>query len=119
MEQLIQTLGQQARQAARQLARAETAAKNRALEAIAQALLDGADEIMAANAQDLEHGQAVGLDAAMLDRLSIDSARIKAMAEGVRQIVALPDPVGAIDGMHYRPSGIQLGKMRVPIGVIG
>ncbi|MDM7322596.1 MAG: glutamate-5-semialdehyde dehydrogenase [Gammaproteobacteria bacterium] len=119
MEQLIQTLGQQARQAARQLARAETAAKNRALEAIAQALLDKADEIIAANAQDLEAAKAVGLDAAMLDRLSIDSARIKAMAEGVRQIVALPDPVGAIDDMNYRPSGIQVGKMRVPIGVIG
>ncbi|MEW5973786.1 MAG: glutamate-5-semialdehyde dehydrogenase [Pseudomonadota bacterium] len=119
MEQLIQTLGQQARQAARRLARAETAAKNRALEAIAQALLDGADEIIAANAQDLEAGKAVGLDAAMLDRLSIDTARVQAMAEGVRQIVALPDPVGAIDDMNYRPSGIQLGKMRVPIGVIG
>ncbi|MFZ5580772.1 MAG: glutamate-5-semialdehyde dehydrogenase [Pseudomonadota bacterium] len=119
MEQLIQTLGQQARQAARQLGRAETAAKNKALEAIAQAILNGADEIIAANARDLDAGKAAGLDAAMLDRLSIDPARVAAMAEGVRQIIALPDPVGAIDDMTYRPSGIQLGKMRVPIGVIG
>lgn len=119
MEQLIQTLGQQARQAARQLARAETAAKNKALEAIAQAIMDGADEIIAANQRDLDAGKAAGLDAAMLDRLSIDAARIAAMAEGVRQIVALPDPVGAVSDMNYRPSGIQLGKMRVPIGVIG
>ncbi|HES76069.1 MAG TPA: glutamate-5-semialdehyde dehydrogenase, partial [bacterium] len=119
MQQLIQTLGQQARQAARQLARAETAVKNKALEAIAQALLDGAEEIIAANTRDLDAGKAVGLDAAMLDRLSIDAVRIAAMAEGVRQIIALPDPVGAISDMNYRPSGIQLGKMRVPIGVIG
>ncbi len=119
MEQLIQTLGQQARQAARQLGRTETAAKNKALEAIAQAILNGADEIIAANARDLDAGKAAGLDAAMLDRLSIDEARVAAMAEGVRQIIALPDPVGAIDDMTYRPSGIQLGKMRVPIGVIG
>ena len=119
MQQLIQTLGQQARQAARQLARAETAAKNKALEAIAQAIVDGADEIIAANALDLDAGKVAGLDAAMLDRLSIDAKRIADMAEGVRQIIALPDPVGAIDDMTYRPSGIQLGKMRVPIGVIG
>ena len=119
MENLIHTLGQQARAAARQLSRAETAAKNKALEAIAQALLDGADELLAANTLDLNAGKAVGLDAAMLDRLTIDPARIAAMAEGVRQIIALPDPVGAISDMTYRPSGIQLGKMRVPIGVIG
>jgi len=119
MEQLIQTLGQQARQAARALARAETAAKNKALEAIAQAILEGADAIIAANQRDLDAGKAAGLDAAMLDRLSIDPARVAAMAEGVRQIIALPDPVGAISDMNYRPSGIQLGTMRVPIGVIG
>jgi len=119
MEQLIQTLGQQARQAARALARAETAAKNKALEAIAHAILEGADAIIAANQRDLDAGKAAGLDAAMLDRLSIDPARVAAMAEGVRQIIALPDPVGAISDMNYRPSGIQLGTMRVPIGVIG
>ncbi|MEW5838467.1 MAG: glutamate-5-semialdehyde dehydrogenase [Pseudomonadota bacterium] len=119
MQQLIQALGQQARHAARQLSRADTAAKNKALDAIAQALLDHAENLIAANAQDLETGKINGLDAAMLDRLSIDAARIAAMAEGVRQMIALPDPVGAISDMSYRPSGIQLGKMRVPIGVIG
>ncbi|OYY74548.1 MAG: glutamate-5-semialdehyde dehydrogenase [Gammaproteobacteria bacterium 28-57-27] len=119
MENLIHTLGQQARAAARHTARAETATKNKALEAIAQALLDGADELLAANTRDLDAGKAAGLDASMLDRLTIDPARIAAMAEGVRQIIALPDPVGAISDMTYRSSGIQLGKMRVPIGVIG
>ncbi len=119
MEQLIQSLGRQAREAARGLARASTAAKDAALEAIAQALLDEAEAILAANAHDLEAGMAAGLDAAMLDRLTIDQKRIQAMAEGVRQIIALPDPVGAIEGMTYRPSGIQVGRMRVPLGVIG
>jgi len=119
MQQLIHTLGQHARQAARQLARAETAAKNKALAAMAQALLDGSDDIISANTRDLDAGKAAGLDAAMLDRLSIDMPRIQSMAEGVRQIIALPDPIGAISDMNYRPSGIQLGKMRVPIGVIG
>lgn len=119
MQQLIQTLGQQARHAARALGRADTASKNKALEAMAQALLDGSDALIAANALDLDAGRNNGLDAAMLDRLTLDAARIAGMAEGVRQIIALPDPIGAIDDMTYRPSGIQLGKMRVPIGVIG
>ena len=119
MQQLIQTMGQQARHAARQLSRADTATKNKALESIAQTLIDHADALMAANAHDLDAGKTNGLDSAMLDRLSIDSARIAAMAEGVRQMIALPDPVGAISDMNYLPSGIQLGKMRVPIGVIG
>ncbi len=119
MQQLIQTLGQQARHAARQLSRADTATKNKALESIAQTLIDHADVLIAANAHDLDAGKTNGLDNAMLDRLSIDRARIAAMAEGVRQMIALPDPVGAISDMNYMPSGIQLGKMRVPIGVIG
>ena len=119
MQQLIQTLGQQARHAARQLSRADTAAKNKALESIAQTLIDHADALIAANAHDLEAGKINGLDSAMLDRLSIDMPRIQAMALGVRQMIALPDPVGAISDMNYLPSGIQLGKMRVPIGVIG
>jgi glutamate-5-semialdehyde dehydrogenase len=112
-------LGETAREASRLLGRAETAAKNAALLAIADAIVAERERLAAANRKDLEAGRQRGLDAALLDRLELSDARIDSMAEGLRQIAALPDPVGAISGLDYRPSGIQVGRMRVPLGVIG
>lgn len=115
----MQTLGQQARGAAADMARADSGVKNRALHAIADAIDAAAGALKEHNGKDLEAGRATGLDAALLDRLELNDARIAAMSEGLRQIAALPDPVGEISDMAYRPSGIQVGKMRVPLGVIG
>lgn len=112
-------VGQQARAAATLIARSTTEVRNRALLATADALDASRNELAEANARDLTNGQESGLDAAMLDRLELTPARIDAMIEGLRQVSALPDPIGAITGMAYRPSGIQVGKMRVPLGVIG
>ncbi|MDY6919570.1 MAG: glutamate-5-semialdehyde dehydrogenase [Pseudomonadota bacterium] len=112
-------LGQQARAAARQMAKANTGAKNAALVAIAQAISQQRERLLAANQQDLEQGRNNGLDAALLDRLELTPARLDNMVEGLHQVAALPDPVGEISEMNYRPSGIQVGKMRVPLGVIG
>jgi len=112
-------VGARARAAARIMARAETAAKDAALGAVA-AELDGArDALGQANAADLEAGAAKGLDTALLDRLALTPARIDAMIEGLKQIATLTDPVGAITDLSYRPSGIQVGRMRVPLGVVG
>ncbi|MFU8837463.1 MAG: glutamate-5-semialdehyde dehydrogenase [Thiohalomonadaceae bacterium] len=119
VEQYMQTLGQQARAASRAVARADSNAKNAALLAIADDLEARSVEIIAENARDLASGKDNGLDDALLDRLMLNEARIAGMAEGLRQIAALPDPVGEISDMSYRPSGIQVGKMRVPLGVIG
>ncbi len=115
----VRGLGQTAREASRLLGRAETAAKNAALLAIADAIVAAKARLAAENHKDLEAGKQRGLDAALLDRLALSDARIEGMAEGLRQIVALPDPVGAISDLDYRPSGIQVGRMRVPLGVIG
>lgn len=115
----MQTLGQQARQASRQLAAATTAAKNQALLATAASLLANREKILEANAVDLRAGAAKQLDSALLDRLELTIERIDAMVLGLQQVAALPDPVGEISAMNYRPSGIQVGKMRVPLGVIG
>jgi glutamate-5-semialdehyde dehydrogenase len=112
-------LGQQARAAARAMARADTATRNRALQLIADAIERDADLLRAANARDLEAAQAAGLAPALMDRLALSSAAIATMVAGLRQIVALPDPVGEISNMKVRPSGIQVGQMRVPLGVIG
>jgi len=112
-------LGRSAREASRVLARASTAQKNRALQAAARALDAARDELVAANEQDLAQGRANGLDAAMLDRLALTPKVIDSMIEGLRQVAALPDPIGAIRDMRYMPSGIQVGKMRVPLGVVG
>jgi len=112
-------VGQRARSAARVLARSGTAAKNAALLGIAERLEQAEAALLEANAKDLEAGAAQGLDAALLDRLELNDARIAAMAEGLRQIAALPDPVGEISHLNYRPSGIQVGRMRVPLGVVG
>ncbi|HLF98472.1 MAG TPA: gamma-glutamyl-phosphate reductase, partial [Methylococcaceae bacterium] len=114
----LHQLGENAVAAARLMSKAETAAKNSALQRIADGLLAEEPAIRSANARDLQAGKAAGLDAAMLDRLELTPARVQAMADGVRQVAALPDPVGEITGLTYRPSGIQVGKMRVPLGVI-
>ncbi len=115
----MQKVGQQARAAAAVLASAETAVKNQALHAMADALLAKADWLKAENEKDLAAGRAKGLDSAMLDRLTLSDKTIAGMAEGLRQIVALPDPIGLITDLNYRPTGIQVGRMRVPLGVIG
>jgi glutamate-5-semialdehyde dehydrogenase len=112
-------LGVQARAAARVMAAADAGTKDAALLAIAATLEQRADQLRAANRIDLENGRARGLDDALLDRLELTEPRIAAMAEGLRQIAALPDPVGEISALSYRPSGIQVGRMRVPLGVIG
>ncbi len=117
--QYMSQLGNQARSASTILANAEPAQKNAALLAIADALVSGAEQIKQANALDLEQGRKDGLDAAMLDRLLLDDNRIQGMVEGLQQISTLPDPVGEISDMDFLPSGIQVGKMRVPLGVIG
>jgi glutamate-5-semialdehyde dehydrogenase len=115
----MQTVGKQAREASRAIARADTNQKNSALLAIAAAIRRDAAKLLEANARDMEHARASGLDAALLDRLQINEKGVAGMAEGLEQIAALPDPVGEIDGLKFRPSGIQVGKMRVPLGVIG
>jgi glutamate-5-semialdehyde dehydrogenase len=119
VQRYVRGVGENARAAARYMARAGTDAKNAALDAIAIAIGDAAAEILAANRSDLQNAQRDNLDSALLDRLELNSDRVAAMAEGLRQIAALPDPIGAIDCMRYRPSGIQVGRMRVPLGVIG
>jgi glutamate-5-semialdehyde dehydrogenase len=115
----MQRVGRQARAAARHMARAETAAKNAALQAMAAMIDERSKQLVAANQADLEAAQAQGLDEALLDRLTLNAKGVAAMAEGLRQIIALPDPVGTISDLNYRPSGIQVGRMRVPLGVIG
>jgi len=119
VRQYMVEMGQRARAASRAMARASTAQKNQALLAAAQALKDAREQVLAANQQDLEQGRANGLDDAMLDRLELTPARFDAMIEGLEQVAALQDPVGEITGLTYRPSGIQVGHMRVPLGVIG
>ncbi|MBB6342300.1 glutamate-5-semialdehyde dehydrogenase [Pseudomonas fluvialis] len=112
-------LGQAAREASRVLARASTAQKNRALQAAAGALDAARPALVAANELDLAAARANGLEPAMVDRLALTPAVIDSMIEGLRQVATLPDPIGEIQGMRYLPSGIQVGKMRVPLGVIG
>ncbi|MBG4808303.1 glutamate-5-semialdehyde dehydrogenase [Pseudomonas aeruginosa] len=112
-------LGRDARAASRLLARAATAQKNRALLAAADALDAARAELSHANEQDLAAGRANGREPAMLDRLALTPARIDDMIEGLRQVATLPDPIGEIRDMRYVPSGIQIGKMRVPLGVVG
>ena len=112
-------LGRAAREASRVLARASTAQKNRALQAAAAALDAARDELVSSNERDLTGGRANGLDAAMLDRLALTPKVIDGMIEGLRQVATLPDPIGEIRDMRYMPSGIQVGKMRVPLGVVG
>ncbi|MEN9680855.1 MAG: hypothetical protein RLZZ627_748 [Pseudomonadota bacterium] len=119
LKQNLLAIGVKAREASRTIGRAETRDKNRALDAIAARLEAAIPTLIGENAKDLEAGRAKGLDAALLDRLELNENRIRAMAQGVREVAALPDPVGEITNMTYRPSGIQVGRMRVPLGVIG
>ena len=112
-------LGRAARAASRVLARASTAQKNHALQAAANALDAARSELTAANELDLAAARANGLEPAMVDRLALTPKVIDSMIEGLRQVATLPDPIGEIQGMRYLPSGIQVGKMRVPLGVIG
>jgi glutamate-5-semialdehyde dehydrogenase len=115
----MKSVGQAARAASRRMAMADTNAKNHALENIATAILLASSKLLAENAKDVAAAKANGLDPASIDRLTLTEKTIKGMAEGLRQIAALPDPIGEISDMKYRPSGIQVGKMRVPLGVIG
>ena len=115
----MQTLGQHARHASRRMASADTQSKNHALLAIADAIEAAASSLASANQQDLEAGHAKGLEAALLDRLELTPSRTAAMIEGLHQVAGLTDPVGVMTDLAYRPSGIQVGKMRVPLGVIG
>ncbi len=112
-------VGERARRAARLMARADVGTKNAALMAIADLIDAKQTMLLEANAKDMKSGEANGLDAALLDRLELNAARIQSMSNGLRQIAALPDPVGGISDLNYRPSGIQVGHMRVPLGVIG
>jgi len=112
-------VGEAARVASRALARADSAAKDRALAAIAAALRRDAARLLAANAEDVAAAKSRGADAAFVDRLTLTSRSVEAMAKGVEEIVALPDPVGEITDLRFRPTGIQVGRMRVPLGVVG
>ncbi len=115
----MQSVGREARAASRLMAKAETAAKNLALTAMAAAIKRDEQKLLAANALDLQGARAQGLDATLLDRLTLTSKGVASMAEGLLQIAALADPIGEISDLNYRPSGIQVGKMRVPLGVVG
>jgi glutamate-5-semialdehyde dehydrogenase len=115
----MQSVGRRARAASRVIGRAETHQKNDALLAIAAAIEAASEHLVSENARDLTAGRRQGLDDALLDRLELNAVRIAAMAQGLREIAALPDPIGGISDMNYRPSGIQVGRMRVPLGVIG
>ena len=119
IQHLMHTLGRQAREASRVLAAASTGAKNAALIAIAEEIRRQRNTLIAANAKDLDRARQAGLESAMLDRLSLDEKGVEAMAAGLEQVASLPDPVGEITDVRHRPSGIQVGKMRVPLGVVG
>ena len=119
IQHYMQAVGKQAREASRAIARADTHAKNNALRAIAAAIRRESATLVAANQEDLAAARAAGLETAMLDRLTLTEKGVAAMAEGVEQVAALADPVGEISDLKFRPSGIQVGKMRVPLGVIG
>tara|TARA_B100000959_G_scaffold287402_1_gene371781 strand:+ start:11931 stop:13190 length:1260 start_codon:yes stop_codon:yes gene_type:complete len=119
IEAYMLKLGSQARSASRQIGKATTAQKNSALLAIAEAIHLKRDQLLAANQLDLAAGREKALESALMDRLELTEARIDAMLEGLRQVAALDDPVGEISDLKYRPSGIQVGRMRVPLGVIG
>lgn len=119
VKQYMSAVGARARQASRAMAAADSGVKNSALLATAEAIAKERPALLAANKIDLQNGADNGLEAALLDRLELTDARIDTMIEGLQQVVALADPVGAITDLTYRPSGIQVGSMRVPLGVIG
>ena len=115
----MQSVGVAARESSRVLARAGSAIKNNALLAIAEAVDNSRADLLSANELDMKNGRSKGLDDALLDRLALNDERISSMIDGLHQVASLQDPVGEITDMGYRPSGIQLGKMRVPLGVVG
>jgi glutamate-5-semialdehyde dehydrogenase len=115
----MQGLGLQAKKAGREISRADSGKKNQALLKIAEIIESSEAFLIGENQKDLNAGKQNGLDAASLDRLAITASGVKAMVEGLKQVAALPDPVGEISELSYRPSGIQVGQMRVPLGVIG
>ena len=119
IEAYMHSVGTQARAASRRIAAASTDAKNAALHAIARRLRYARETLLRANQTDLAQAERDGLPPAMIDRLTLDAAGIEAMAEGLEQVAALPDPVGEMTDIKRRPSGIQVGKMRVPLGVVG
>jgi len=119
IKQYMKGIGQAARAASRIMAQADTATKNRALTEIATALQNQSAQLLAENAKDVAAARASGLDGASVDRLTLTEQTVRSMAEGLLQIAQLPDLIGAISDLSYRPSGIQVGKMRVPLGVIG
>lgn len=119
IKEYMTDLGEKARKAGRAISRADTSKKNQALLNIAEQIEQNSAQLIAENSKDLVAGKANGLDAAMLDRLAITPKSIKAMTDGLKEVAALPDPVGEISDLNYRPSGIQVGQMRVPLGVIG
>src|SRR2546422_11431212 len=112
-------VGRRARAASREVARADTAAKNRVLTAAAKALRRDAKKLLATNAEDVRTARAAGKDAAFIDRLTLTEKTIESMAEGLEQVAKLPDPVGEISELKEQPSGIKVGRMRVPLGVMG
>ncbi|KAB0650049.1 MULTISPECIES: glutamate-5-semialdehyde dehydrogenase [Burkholderia] len=119
IDQYMTDLGRRARHASRAMARASTAAKNAALDAVARAIERDAQALKDANARDVARAREKGLDAAFIDRLTLSDKALKTMVEGLRQVASLADPIGEIGNLKYRPSGIQVGQMRVPLGVIG
>jgi glutamate-5-semialdehyde dehydrogenase len=119
IKEYMQNIGQLARKAGREISQADSGKKNLALLKIAEAIENSHDWLLEENHKDLEQGQRNGLDSASLDRLSITAKGISAMATGLRQVAELPDPVGEITDLRFLPSGIQVGQMRVPLGVIG
>ncbi len=119
IEQYMQTVGKQARQAASVLAGATTLAKNNALSAIYTALENSQPQILAANQIDMSKGRDNQLDSALLDRLELNPTRFKGMLQGLKDVISLVDPIGEITDLAFRPTGIQIGKMRVPLGVVG
>jgi glutamate-5-semialdehyde dehydrogenase len=119
IKEYMQQVGRQARAASRIMAQANTAAKNYALETIAQAILNSSAQLIAANVKDVEGARSAGLDEAAIDRLTLTNKTVNAMSTGLQQIAQLPDLIGEISELKYRPSGIQVGKMRMPLGVIG
>ena len=119
IKQYILETGKRARKASRIMAKTDTSTKNQVLLNIADLIIESQEKLLEANALDFDAGNANGLDAALLDRLELTPERIKSMAEGLRQVAGLPDPIGEVSAMEERPSGIKVGRMRVPLGVIG
>ncbi|MBP8276026.1 MAG: glutamate-5-semialdehyde dehydrogenase [Propionivibrio sp.] len=119
IQQYMTSIGVQAREASRCIARANSQVKNDALNSLARAIGRNSTALLEANQKDLAAAKSAGLEPAMIDRLTLTEKSVAAMAEGVEQVASLPDPVGEISELKFRPSGIQVGKMRVPLGVIG